>query len=113
MSGPRSTLRRGALALAIFAALLMVACGDDGTPVKDASAAKDKPAIPTLAVPVDAAGKKCKAATGVPVKKGKPTVAMPVGELPPKKLVKKDLKVGTGAAVKLGDSIEVNYVGIA
>src|SRR4051812_38436811 len=113
MSGPRSTLRRGALALAICAALLMVACGDDGTPVKDASAAKDKPPIPTLAVPVDASGKKCKAATGVPKKEGKPTVEMPVGELPPKKLEKTDLKAGTGAEVKVGDQIQVNYVGIA
>jgi peptidylprolyl isomerase len=107
---------RHALALVAVATLLLVACGDDGTPVKDASAAKDKPAIPTLAIPpppVDAAGKKCKAATGVPAKKGKPTVEMPAGELPPKKLVKKDLKVGTGAAAKEGDSIQVNYVGIA
>ena len=37
-------------ALAV-SALLVVACGDDGTPVKDASAAKDKPAIPTLCDP--------------------------------------------------------------
>src|SRR5215212_9513783 len=113
MSGPRSTLSRGALALAVGAALLLAACGDDGTPVKDASAAKDKPAIPTLALPVDAAGKKCKAATDVPKKKDKPTVEMPAGELPPKKLVKTDLKVGTGAAAKVGDTIQVNYVGIA
>ena len=32
-------------------ALLLAACGDDGTPVADASAAKDKPAIPTLSIP--------------------------------------------------------------
>ena len=94
-------------------ALLVVACGNDGTPVKDASAAKDKPAIPTLAIPVDAAGKKCKAATDVPKKEGKPTVEMPAGELPPKKLVKEDLKVGDGAEAKKGDDIEVHYVGIA
>jgi peptidylprolyl isomerase len=111
MSGPRWIAR--ALALTAITVLFLAACGDDGTPVKDASAAKDKPPIPTLAVPVDAAGKKCKAATGVPKKKGKPTVEMPVGQLPPKKLVTKDLKVGTGAEAKEGDTIQVNYVGIS
>ena len=37
-------------------------------------------------------------------KDGKPEVAMPVGELPPTKLVKKDLKVGDGAEAKKGDA---------
>jgi peptidylprolyl isomerase len=99
-------------ALAV-AALLVAGCGDDGTPVEDASAARDKPAIPTLAMPVDAAGKKCKAATDVPEKEGKPTVEMPAGELPPKELVKEDLEVGDGAEAKEGDSVQVHYVGIA
>ena len=111
MSRPRWTVR--AFALTAITVLLLVACGDDGTAVKDASAAKDKPAIPTLSVPVDAAGKKCKAATRVPKKTGKPIVEMPAGQLPPKKLVTKDLKVGTGAEAALGDTIEVQYVGIA
>src|SRR3954447_8699661 len=111
MSRPRWTAR--AFALTAITVLLLVACGDDGTAVKDASAAKDKPAIPTLSVPVDAAGMKCKAATGVPKKTGKPIVEMPAGQLPPKKLVTKDLKVGTGAEAALGDTIEVQYVGIA
>jgi peptidylprolyl isomerase len=102
-----------AVAVTAITVLFLAACGDEGTPVKDASSAKDKPAIPTLSVPVDAAGKKCKAATDVPEKKGKPTVEMPVGQLPPKKLVKKDVKVGTGAEAKVGDTIQVNYVGIA
>jgi peptidylprolyl isomerase len=111
MSRARWTAR--AVAVTAITVLVLAGCGDDGTPVKDASAAKDKPAIPTLSVPVDAAGKKCKAATGVTKKKGKPTVEMPAGQLPPKKLVTKDLKVGTGATAALGDSIEVQYVGIA
>ncbi|MBI2709432.1 MAG: FKBP-type peptidyl-prolyl cis-trans isomerase [Actinobacteria bacterium] len=32
---------------------------------------------------------------------------------PPSKLVVKDLKVGTGPAAKLGDTIKVNYIGIS
>jgi peptidylprolyl isomerase len=101
------------LAALAVSALLLAACGDDGTPVADASAAKDKPAIPTLSIPADAAGKKCKAATDVPKKEGKPTVEMPAGELPPKKLVTEDLKVGDGAEAKAGDDVQVNYVGVA
>jgi peptidylprolyl isomerase len=109
--------RRTAALLAALAvtALLAAGCGDEGTPVKDASAAKDK-GIPTLSIPkppVDAAGKKCKAATDVPKKEGKPEVEMPVGELPPKELEQEDLTVGQGAEAKVGDTIEVNYVGIA
>jgi peptidylprolyl isomerase len=110
MSHPRSILRP--LVALAAAALLATACGDDGTPVQDASAAKDK-GIPTLSIPVDATGKKCKAATDVPEKEGKPEVEMPAGELPPEELVKEDLEVGDGAEVKAGDSIKVNYVGIA
>jgi peptidylprolyl isomerase len=54
----------------------------------------------------------CRPATDIPAAKGKPTtVAMPAK--PPAKLVKKDLKVGTGAVAKKGDDITVNYVGIS
>jgi peptidylprolyl isomerase len=40
----------------------------------------------------------------------KPTVATPSGD-PPEKLIKKDLKVGTGATAKSGDEVTVNYLG--
>ncbi|MEJ7582878.1 MAG: FKBP-type peptidyl-prolyl cis-trans isomerase [Acidimicrobiales bacterium] len=72
--------------------------------------------VPTLAIPTtlpDAKGKPCKKATGVKKVKGKPTVEMPEGK-PPTELEKTDLKVGTGdAEAKVGDTIKVNYVGIA
>ena len=42
----------------------------------------------------------------------KPKVVVPKGA-PPKKLVIKDVKKGTGAAVKAGDNIAANYVGVA
>ncbi|HEX6204767.1 MAG TPA: FKBP-type peptidyl-prolyl cis-trans isomerase [Solirubrobacterales bacterium] len=44
-------------------------------------------------------------------KKTKPKVTVPNGA-PPKQLVVKDLEEGTGAAVKNGDVVQVNYVGV-
>ena len=41
----------------------------------------------------------------------KPKVARPSGA-PPRKLVKQDLAKGKGPAVKAGDQLEVNYVGV-
>jgi peptidylprolyl isomerase len=41
----------------------------------------------------------------------KPEVEVPTGSAP-EKLVTKDLKVGTGAAAKSGDTVSVNYVGV-
>ena len=43
--------------------------------------------------------------------KTKPQVTVPNGA-PPKKLVKKDLEVGTGATAKAGDEVTVQYVGV-
>jgi peptidylprolyl isomerase len=42
----------------------------------------------------------------------KPKVEVPSGPAP-KELVSEDLKVGTGAAAKAGDDVEVNYVGVS
>ncbi len=42
----------------------------------------------------------------------KPTVNLVAGGDTPKALVKKDLKTGTGPAVKLGDKMSVQYVGL-
>lgn len=42
----------------------------------------------------------------------KPKVTIPDGP-PPKKLVVKDLKEGSGKAVKAGDNVSMNYVGVA
>lgn len=43
----------------------------------------------------------------------KPTVNLVPGGDTPKALVKKDLRPGTGPAVKLGDKVSVQYVGLA
>ena len=42
----------------------------------------------------------------------KPEIAKPKGD-PPTRLVKKDLKKGTGAAAKSGDTVTVHYVGVS
>jgi peptidylprolyl isomerase len=42
----------------------------------------------------------------------KPTITKPPGPKP-KKLVKKDLKVGTGKTAKPGDKVSVQYVGVS
>jgi hypothetical protein len=46
-----------------------------------------------------------------PLPKGAPDVAVQVGPAPTE-LIKKDLKVGTGATVKAGDTITANYIGV-
>jgi FKBP-type peptidyl-prolyl cis-trans isomerase len=46
-----------------------------------------------------------------PLPKGAPDVAVQVGNAPVA-LIKKDLKVGTGATVKPGDTITANYIGV-
>ena len=81
------------LALAFCcAALALAGCGGDS---------KDESATPT-ATPTAAA-----ASAG-----SKPVVTKPPGPKP-KKLVKKDLKVGTGPAAKAGDKLSVQYVGVS
>src|SRR5215217_2766487 len=42
----------------------------------------------------------------------KPDVIVPKGKLP-KKLVKRDLKVGTGAVAEPGKTVQVQYVGVS
>ncbi len=63
----------------------------------------------TTAAPASAKGKPCVAAKGLP--KGAPAVPVQVGP-PPKKLVIKDLKVGSGAEVKADDTISADYIGV-
>lgn len=56
-------------------------------------------------------GKPCVALSD-PLPEGAPEVPVPVGD-PPGDLVSEDLVVGTGAAVALGDSVTVNYIGVS
>jgi peptidylprolyl isomerase len=86
-------LSRRSIALGLACAALAVAgCG--GSDSSDEASATDTPA--PAATP---------AAT-------KPDVTVPKGKLP-KKLVKKDLKVGDGAAAQPGQTVSVQYVGVS
>jgi len=65
----------------------------------------------TVAALESAAGKPC-VALADPLPAGAPNVPVVVGP-PPTTLVKDDLVVGTGAEVAAGDTVTVNYIGVA
>jgi peptidylprolyl isomerase len=86
-------LSRRSIALGLACAALAVAgCG--GSDSSDEASATDTPA--PAATPAAA----------------KPDVTVPKGKLP-KKLVKKDLKVGDGPAAQPGQTVSVQYVGVS
>ena len=96
---------RRLLPLATVLVALLAGCGDD----KSESAAETS----TITSPTEAAPTPTETAPAAPATEGeKPTVAKPEGD-PPTKLVKKDLKKGTGAAATDGDTLTVHYVGVA
>jgi peptidylprolyl isomerase len=87
--------RRRTLALGLAcAALAFAGCGGSDDSSNEAAAPTDTPTA--AATP---------AAT-------KPQVTVPKGKLP-KTLVKKDLKVGTGAEATAGKNVSVQYVGVS
>lgn len=80
-------------------ALTAAGCGSDTT---TAEFTVDAPPASEAAADADDAAPAAK----------KPKVKVPSGK-PPKKLQVRDLKEGSGPAVKKGDSVSVNYVGVA
>jgi peptidylprolyl isomerase len=87
---------RRSLALGLAcAALAFAGCGGD----KESEATKSTAAATATPSPVATATTK-------------PVVKVPRGKLP-KTLVKKDLKVGTGAMAKPGSTVNVQYVGVS
>lgn len=108
-----TSARRRLAAVGLAATLaLLGACGDDdgGNVVADVL---EDPSLPTQPAPLpSAAGAECVEAAGVPEAEGKPEVEMPVGEAPTE-LAITDITEGDGAEAALGDSITVQYVGIA
>jgi peptidylprolyl isomerase len=89
-------LSRRTLALGLAcAALALAGCG--GSDSENEAAAPTDTATPTPT------------ATAAPTK---PEVKVPTGK-PPKTLVKKDIKVGSGAVAQPGQNVTVQYVGVS
>ena len=93
IAGIISALLIAALLIAVFAA-----AGSDNDAV---SVAPTTPTTPP----------QCVARTGE-LPKGAPDVPVKVGALPTQ-LVKEDLKAGTGTEAAAGDTVKVNYIGVA
>jgi peptidylprolyl isomerase len=115
----RAAMRRRAVftAAAVLVALLVVVLltrgGDDKKKAVTTSSSTSAPttaATPTTALP-SAAGKPC-VPVADPLPAGAPAVPVKEGP-PPAALVTEDLKQGTGDTVNPGDTLSVNYIGVA
>jgi peptidylprolyl isomerase len=101
--------RRSALAGAlVLVALASGACSKDST---TKTAAGSTTTTSTTTAAASAAGKPC-VATADALPEGAPAVPVEVGPAPTT-LVTKDLKEGTGPTVQPGDTVTVNYIGVA
>ena len=104
-----------ALAIVVAVALVARAKSDSGNKASSSTtttaADTSTTAATTTTVLASVAGKPCVAMSS-PVPAGAPAVPVQVGPAP-KTLVKQDLKTGTGAVVKPGATVTVNYIGVA
>ena len=91
-------------------ALVVVLVG--GSDKKSVATAQTTPLPSTSASATPAAPTACAPISPNPPAKGEPSVP-PVTGKPPATLVVKDIKMGTGAAVKSGQTLTVNYVGVS
>ena len=100
--------RHAALAalIAVLLALALAACGDDDD---GGRLRRDEPSEP--AQTEEAAAPEEKSAEISTNVEAKPEIGKPTGE-PPTELVKEDIVKGKGPAVKEGDQITVDYVGV-
>jgi peptidylprolyl isomerase len=102
-------LAGGAVLLAI---ILAVVTSGDGKKTDVATTGSSTTQVPTPGTAAgSAAGKPC-VALADPLPAGAPEVPVKVGP-PPAELVKEDLKPGTGAEVKAGQTLTVNYIGVS
>lgn len=92
----------------------LIACGLAALSLTVATGCGDDVETATFTVEAPPAGSAdTAAAEEEPVSSGKkPKVTVPEGA-PPKKLVTKDLKEGTGPAAKAGDDVTMDYVGVS
>ena len=89
------------LTIAACLALAIAGCGDDSSTTDTASSS------PTTSEEQSSGDTTSESSE----QKTKPKVTVPKGSAP-KKLVKNDLEVGTGATAKAGDEVTVQYVGV-
>ena len=94
-----------ALALVVGIALVARATSGNGSSAASTTSTTLAPTSTTVPAPT-----RC-VAMQKPVPPNTPVVPVVVGK-PPTKLVTRDLQVGTGAVVKAGDTVTVNYVGV-
>jgi len=95
----------------LTALVVSLVVGSDNKSVASAQSSPSASAS-TSPSPTPAAPTACAAISPNPPAAGEPTVP-PVTGKPPTTLVVKDLKKGTGAAVKSGQTLTVNYVGVS
>jgi len=103
----RVTLAAIGIALAVVVAVVLVAraTGNHGS----AASATTTTIATTTSTTLPPKPKRCVAMKTPP--KGTPVVPVTVGP-PPKKLVTRDITVGTGAVVEAGSTVTVDYVGV-
>ena len=102
-----------AIIIAIVLALVLPGLSNNASSTTTSSTSSTTtPESTTTAAPLKSvAGKPCVATKGA-LPKGAPAVPVETGP-PPTKLVIKDLKVGTGAVVKAGQTLSVDYIGVS
>lgn len=103
----------GILVLAIVLVLIFALVGntsDHASSTTSSTASSSTTSGPTTTV-AQPAQKPCVATKG-PLPKGAPAVPVTVGPAPTT-LVSKDIKVGTGAVVTAGQTLSVDYIGVA
>jgi peptidylprolyl isomerase len=98
--------------LVVLGIVLFGGSSNSNKKTADKPAATPSASVSTSPTPVPAAPKKCVKISPNPPAKGDPFVPNVKGKAPTK-LVVKDIKVGHGKAAKSGDTITVQYVGVA
>jgi len=107
----RWEIASGGLVLALIVAIVLVAGGGDDDEKSTPSTTTNPDVTTTTAKAGSVAGKPCVAMNDT-LPAGAPKVPVKVGP-PPTQLVKQDLKVGTGAVVKPGATVKVDYIGVS
>lgn len=97
------------LVLAVFAVLVLAACGDDssGESPGSASATTDRTDSNTADTGGESSGARPDSG---PPKKPKPKVVVPEGPPPKNEVIVRDIEVGNGEEIKDNDKIFVDYV---